>query len=209
MSEQAEMFLQHLAEAQDRYRFIFPELYVDMQRLGCFDPFAESYLQLSDLLWLPMGHITAHQFHKQQIDGLVPFGRTANEDLWCFYPGIDAETQQAVVFCPDEDEVATIYAPDFRSFVYRSLLEEFACTGLTEHYDVKQSDTVLRGYVDVVAGFLPAPWIERLRGLAALPWEQDRNGYYGAISESDLEAILEADLPYQRLDEEFEHFIDD
>ena len=38
-------------------------------------------------------------------------------DLWSRRPG------QAVVFCPDEDEVAHLYTPDFEGFLYRAMLE--------------------------------------------------------------------------------------
>ena len=32
-----------------------------------------------------------------------------------------------VVFCPDEDEVAVRYAPNFSTYLYRRMLEEYAC----------------------------------------------------------------------------------
>jgi len=198
-----------LGQAQERYQFTFPELYLHFLQLGCFDPFHERYLQLADLLWLPPAQIARHRFHRQQIDGLIPFARTAQEDLWCFYPAIDEGTGQAVVFCPDEDEVASIYAPDFEAFVYRAMLEEYACTGLTEHYEVNQAPEVLRGFTAFLQSWLKPAWAHRLQEVDRLPWQRDANGYYGAIDVEILNAILAADLAYDRLDEEFEHFIDD
>lgn len=200
---------QRIERIWERYGFRLPEVFLQLLMRGSFDPFKEAYVQLSDLLWLPPGQIADYRFHRNQIEGLIPFARTAQEDLWCFFPDLDAEVDGPVVYCPDEDEVAHIYAPDFEAFLYRRLLDEYACTGLTEHYDLQQSRSVLRGYIDGLAPFLRSDWIERLRGIDARPWNKDANGYYGTVDEDELAEIIATDIGYGRIDEEFEQFVDD
>jgi hypothetical protein len=194
------------AAIHSRYGFALPELHGILRAQGCFDPFHAHHLQFSDLLWLTRGAIAAHRFHPDQMQGLVPLARTAQDDLWCFVPAMGEAGRAPIAYCPDEDEVAHLVAPDFTAFLYRSLLEEYACTGLTEHSGVQQSRETLAQYVDLLAPHFPEAWAERLRGLQALPWTGDRNDYYGAIDGETLDGILAADLAWPRLEEEFEHF---
>ena len=190
-----------------RYGFTPPALYRELAEQGCFMPFGGKHLQFSDLHWLEEPAIAGFQFHKDQIKGLVPFAQTANHDLWCWYPALNDGGPAPIVFCPDEDEVAFIHAPDFTAFLYRLLLEEYACTGLTEHLDVRQSRELLDGYAESLSPHFPEAWRERLSEIVARPFTSDPNDYFGVIDEDELADIISADIDYVRLDEEFEHFL--
>lgn len=190
-----------------RFGFEPPELYAKMIAAGCFDRFAATHLQFSDLLWLAGGEIAGFQFADDQIPGLVPIAVTMEQDLWCWFPAMNDGGPAPVVYCPLEDEVASIHAPDFSAWIYRLMLEEYACTGLTEHLDVRQSRLVLDHYADRMADWLPEAWCARLQELKGRPFTVDDNGYYGVLSAEELEQILIEDLTYPRLDEEFAHFV--
>lgn len=191
----------------ERYRFQPPELYRRMLGDGCFDRFAATHLQFSDLVWLDQEEIAGFEFASDQIPGLVPIAVTMEQDVWCWYPAMNDGGPAPVVYCPLEDEVASIHAPDFSAWIYRLMLEEYACTGLTEHLDVRQSRLVLDHFAERMAGYLPEPWVARLAELKGRPFHTDDNGYYGVLDEDELVEILEHDLAYPRLDEEFEHYV--
>ncbi|MHC5068780.1 MAG: hypothetical protein ACYTF0_09360, partial [Planctomycetota bacterium] len=112
-----------------------------------------------------------------------------------------------IVYCPDEDEVAHFCAPDFTSWLYRLMLEELACTGLTEHIDVRQSRDVLAAYSQALSDSFHPAWNDRLDNLLARPYRIDANDYHGVLDENELRAILSEDLAWPRLDEEFEHYL--
>jgi hypothetical protein len=190
-----------------RYRFEAPALYRRMLADGCFDRFALTHLQFSDLVWLSEEEIADFEFAEDQIPGLVPIATTMEQDLWCWYPAMNDGGPAPVVFCPIEDEVASIHAPDFTAWIYRLMLEEYACTGLTEHLDFRQSRRVLDHYAQRMADYLPPAWSARLAELKQRPFKTDDNGYYGVLDEAELAAILAQDLDYPRLDEEFEHVV--
>lgn len=192
---------------RERFGFEPPALYHRMRADGCFDRFAATHLQFSDLVWLDEAEIQAFEFADDQIPGLVPIATTMEQDLWCWYPAMNDGGPAPVVFCPLEDEVASIHAPDFAAWIYRLMLEEYACTGLTEHLDVRQSRLVLDHFAARMADYLPAPWVERLGELKGRPFATDDNGYYGVLVEDELAAILAEDLAYPRLDEEFAHVV--
>ncbi|MDA3961082.1 MAG: hypothetical protein PF961_09845 [Planctomycetota bacterium] len=190
-----------------RFGFPCPDLYRRMRADGCFDRFGESHLQFSDLEWMGLDEIVSYTFNDDQIPGLVPVAGTMEMDLWCWYPAMNDGGPAPIVFCPLEDEVASIYAPDFTAWIYRLMLEEYACTGLTEHLDVRQSRVVLDHYTERMAAYLPPAWHARLLDLRSRDFSLDANGYYGVADADELEAILTEDLAYPRLDEEFEHFV--
>ena len=108
----------------ERYGFTPPELFRLLHERGHADPHGEAHLQLSDLLWLTPEQIRDWRFDPREIADLVPFALTTAEDLWCWRADLAEGADAPIAFCPIEDEVALIYAPDFPSFCYRQLLED-------------------------------------------------------------------------------------
>lgn len=188
-----------------RYGFRPPELWWRMRSSGFFTPLHENHLQLSDLSWMSVADMVAHRFPPDEIAGLVPFAQTGRGDAWCFYPGLEAGLAP-VCFCPMEDEVAHVYAPDFAGFVYRATLEEYACTCLTEYHDPGRSLALLGDYSGRLATLLPPEWAARLQEVANRPLVGNEDGYYGTITASELAAIVAADLDHPLRDREFAHF---
>ncbi len=188
---------------EDRYKFNLPSLYKEMRAIGCFDRHHENYLQFTDLEWFSADQILAWVYDKHLIDGLIPCAHTLSGHLWAWYPNIDYDHSEAMVFCPDEDEVGVLYAPDFQSTIYHMMLDELANTFLVERSNAKEAEQTLHHFVDVIAAFMPEQWNERLQELVERPLQPTQENFYGVISEDELEQILADDINYARLDEEF------
>lgn len=188
---------------ESRYAFALPELYKQMSQDGCFDRHAQHYLQFTDMQWLETEGMLSWVFDKHLIDGLIPFAETLSGNLWAWYPQLDARNPQAVVHIPDEDEVAVLYAPDFCSAVYRMMLEELTNTFLVERGDEKTAIETLQLFTQTLAAYFPAQWNERLAQCITRPLQATQENFYGVISEQELEEILQTDIAYDRLDEEF------
>ena len=187
----------------DRYRFNLPPSYLAMRQAGCFDPQQDQHLQFTDLEWLSLSAIADFVFDKHLIDGLIPFAQTLDGHLWAWYPAIDERHQEAVVFCPDEDEVAVLYAPNFETALYRMFIDELSNTFLVERSNHKQAHQQLQHYAAIVHAYLKPSWAARLHSLCERELQQTQTNFYGVISEDELQLILEEDIVYDRLDEEF------
>lgn len=194
-----------LQPLQDRYGFTPPPLWQTLHQEGCCDPHSPTHLQLSDLIWLSPAESAAWTFHADQIDGLVPFAQTSMGDLWCWYPALRPDGPAPVVSCPDEDEVAVVLAADFTAWLYRALLEEFACTCQTEYRDAAAARAVLGDYAERAQAWLPAAWGERLIGLSERLLQVDANDYHGLLDDDELADVIASDLADPLLEHEFEH----
>lgn len=197
-----------LAAIVRRYDFHPPELWQSMVAHGHLDCHHADHLQFTDLVWLAPEQIANYRFAATSIDGLIPFAETLNHDTWCWYPGIDRSVVTPVVYCPDEDEVAVIYAPDFASFLYRLLLEELTHTFLVERSNTTIAREQLHSYITILSGLLPEAWMTELAAVRERPLRATEVNFYGMLSEDEARTLLEKHVPYARLDEEFEHFLE-
>lgn len=192
---------------QSRYGRGLPDLWHTVHERGCFDPFAEAHLQVSDLRWLSAEEIQGWRFPADQVPGLLPFAVTGNDDCWCLYQGMAHNDEWPVVFCPHEDEVAFAHSPDFTGFLFRVVVEEYACTCLTEHHAPGTSLAILGGYGERIADCLPAPWAAQLSDIAQRPLLELEHGYFGTIAADEAEDVIaQAFAAWPHFDREFEQF---
>lgn len=187
----------------ERYAFSLPETYKAMRAASCFDAQHEHHLQFTDLEWLRLEAIAAFEFDKHMIDGLIPFAQTLDGHLWAWNPQIDERHDASVVFCPDEDEVAVLYAPDFQTAIYRMLLDELANTFLVERGSLAHAEVQLQVFVEAASPFLKDQWVERIQELMKRSLQSTQTNFYGVLEEDELADILSDDVAYDRLDEEF------
>ncbi len=188
--------------------FSLPHSFFRLHEDGCCDPHNEMHIQFTDMLWLTPEQMENWTFDKRSIDGFIPFAQTLNHDCWCFAPHIDSNAPAPVAFCPEEDEVAVLYAPDFASFLYRMMLDEMASTYLVARESFAEASYLIRNYALQVCTYLPTAWAERLTDLAERQLcETDDVNFYGMLSQDELEQIIAEDISYDRLDEEFEHIL--
>jgi len=186
--------------------FAPPELLLRLHDEGRCDPHHESHLQFGDLVWFDAGALHRHHPPDAQLPELVPFAHTTRGDLWCFYPGYRGHPVP-VCFCPDEDEVAFLHAPDLEGFCFRAMLEELAGTRLTDRCDPRRTGELLREQVELLRPHLAPRRADLLAGLAARELRTDRNGYTATLDEDELAAILAADFG-PGFEVEFCHFVE-
>jgi len=153
--------------------------------------------------WLRLEQIANWVFDPQMIDGLIPCAQTLDGHLWAWYPAVDARHPAPLVYCPDEDEVAVIYAPDFRSTIYHMLLDELTHTFLVEHSNLVDAVEQLKRFQQTTSAFFPYTWNQRLTELLQRPLHATQENFYGLLSEDERDEILATDINYDRLDEEF------
>ena len=90
---------------------------------------------------MPLQEIVDYQFEDYQAQGFAPFATTASGDLWCWQPDPSVTTEPRIVECPHDCDAGSVFAPDFRSAIYRQLADgvsfHFLCeTDLAEHLDL-------------------------------------------------------------------------
>ena len=108
---------------------------------------------------------------------------------------------------PFEDEVSYTYAPHFRGFIFRQVLEEYACTCLTESNTPGRSLAILGDYAKLVAEILPENWGAILREVSNRPLLELEHGFYGTIQNEEAQEIIAAEFAdWDNFDQEFEQF---
>jgi hypothetical protein len=185
--------------AEDRYGFRFPPVYRALLEAEHLAGPAD-VLQATDLEWLPPARIATYKFFLPPAAPLVPFAITARRDEWCWRLDWAEAGEPAVVF-RERGGLAVGYAPDFRGFLYRLLLEELSGSWLVEGPDDEPGQVVVRRSVEIAAPHLPAEWAGRLRELAARPWEETEDGTVQTFHRSECEEIVARDLTFLHRDE--------
>ena len=133
---------------EKRYDFALPQAFKTAWEAGWA---GDNYLALPDLEWLPLEEIAEYEFEDYQISGLVPFASTGGGDLWCWQPAFLGPDGPRVIECPHDCTEASVYAPDFRSFLYRRLLDEACACFLDAEGMEEHRSGLLRGFEQVSA----------------------------------------------------------
>lgn len=135
----------------------------------------------------------------------VPFAQNGAGDVWCWrVSSPDAE----IVFAPQDENEATIVAPDLAGFLFRQLVE-----GLSEIYPDDGSDFTIeqrvasaKANVRVLAPYLPAAQVALLEQLCERSLVEDKSwGCLRFLSRDEATAIVVRELAYPSLGEVFEH----
>jgi hypothetical protein len=186
-----------------------PDLYQQIYADGLLDPQHPEYLQFTDLVWQNDLQIAAWEPDPRQVPGLLPLAESLTGDELCWYPHIDPDHPHAVVWCPDDDEVARIYAPDFATCLYRLMLDECAGTWLVEEHDRDTAQQLLQRMAAALVPYLPAAWNDRLGIYVQRPLGPIDEHTWACIDEDEVLAALEVDTGYRRYDREFAHLVDE
>jgi hypothetical protein len=192
---------------QRRFEFEMPVNYQKMQNAGFFESGNLNYLFLTDLEWLSLAEIAAFEFLEFQIDGLVPFAKSARKDLYCWYPRWAANAQTPIVFCPRTDNEASGFARDFSSFIYRALLEEFSGSWLVETFGIDGTTAQFRKYAEIVKDYIPQRWSNALILLAQRPLKELEPGVFGVFTREECDLIIESELRFPRLNQTLKQYI--
>lgn len=193
---------------QKRYGFALPDLYQSLLANGHFTvkPW-NNYLSFDDCEWLSLENIATYRFLDFQITsdgGFVPFAVSSRRDEYCWRLDWATGANSPIVFC-EYGESGFGYAPDFRGFLYRKALEEFA-----GHNDIAGDESKLgelQRAVKIICQHLPTAWSNQLRELAACALDDWQEGEYGelyVLPKSELETRIADQLAFPHLNETFE-----
>lgn len=197
-----------LAAIETRYGITLPKLYRDflVQRHFSPEPW-KNYLAFDDCEWLSPKAIESYKFLDFQISsdgGFVPFATTSRRDEFCWCLDWATGAEPPIVFC-ERGESGFGYAPDFRGFLYRKALEEFAGYNDFASDEGKLGD--LQRAVKIISPHLPAEWAKQLRTLAEYDldeWQEGDAGELYVLAPADLEARIGSQLAFAHLNESFE-----
>jgi len=158
----------------DRYGFTVPDDYRYLESRGLFNINTPShasefykpgsYLWLNEMEWLPPVEMVKFEFPSYCLPGFLPFAFTGGGDYWCWQVPDRNEGDSRVVLCHHDSEFATVYAPNFRTALFRQAID-FA-REQSDSSDIDASAFLGRWAVDL-EGIFPALWCEHLRHLAA------------------------------------------
>jgi hypothetical protein len=190
-----------------RHGLHVPGQYRAVRAKGLFDHDGPNELLLTDVDWMTTEAIANFRPLGFQIEGLVPFARTARRDLYCWYPAWTSDKGIPIAFCPRDDENAICYAPDFFGFLYRILLEEFSGSWLPEDYGIDGTAERFLRYAKDVGQFLPDSWADTLHQLSLRPLREVEKEVYGVTERQKCDELIEKALSFSRLNEEFKHYV--
>jgi hypothetical protein len=207
-------------QIETKYRFTFPQEYRQMWERGWFDfkkgtvphsnPSDESYLWMNEMEWMPLADILDFAFPSYCKPGFVPFAFTGGGSYWCWYPEHVTNDAVPIVHCPRDSKIAEFYAPHFLGAVYRQILD-FASN--LDGEDESLARKHLKRWLDDLGPFFPMPWRSTLMMLLAAPcqsWEvgKFKRKQLGLLPPESYRSIVQRDLTFEKLNEEFQWMLD-
>lgn len=136
---------------------------------------------------------------------LVPFAQNGAGDLWCFHPAAAQGDQIPVAFCPDDEMVAEIFAPDLAGFWFRQLLEAFAEMDVAHtEFDEAQQLKQARAEIRTLSRYVRPEWIAVLEEVTSRPMARKKD-ILSFLSRRQASKLAKATLQYARLGETFTH----
>jgi hypothetical protein len=187
-----------------RYGFRIPTEYQRLESGGLFAISASghasafyqpgSYLWLNDMEWYSPEAILNFQFQPWHLPGFVPFAFTGGGDYWCWHPARAGDQGFHVMCCFLDDRMATVYAPNFHTALYRQILQFCAESSECEDIDAAK---FLRRWATDLAGIFPNAWRARLLQLADDPLRAQRAP---AIERTDIAFTpVDTEIPWMQL----------
>jgi hypothetical protein len=173
-----------------RYNFVVPDEYRRLQSRGLLTMSAPahasafhrpgSYLWLNDMEWYSLQDIVDFKFQSYHMAGFVPFAFSAGGDYWCWHPKHADHRGAQVLCCPHDCELATIYAPNFQTALYRQALD--FCRGSASEEDIDPA-AFLRRWAADLAPIFPERWCAHLRRLAE---DSERSAHASVLDQSEI-----------------------
>jgi hypothetical protein len=209
----------------ERHGFSVPDEHRRMNDRGflTFDPrigthdftaVGKGYLWLNDMEWYSVQEIAEFKFHdcyQGMLPHLVPFAHTIGGDYWCWQTERTDERGTRVLFCPQDYQEATVYAPDFSAALFRQVLH-YACFDFEadDDEDEEENRAFLHRWAIDLAGVLPPHWCQTIRDVESRPmteWQDQWNGTHTSLlDERELKAIEQQQLHFPELDTEVPWF---
>lgn len=184
-----------------------PSLFSSMERAGLIanDP---PGVRFSRFFWLSAHQIADEQWLLPHIPQLVPFARSAGRDHFAWH--LNGTPDPWVAECPRDSNMALGYAPSFKGFLYRAMLEELADCWLGDilNLDIRETHQLLISYANRVRPYVAESWGATLIHAANQEIKRLKSGGVATISTREIEDIINADLPFPMLHKEFAQHLD-
>ena len=125
--------MDELSIIENTFGIRLPRQYQEWFRSGYADINSPLYLWVHEAEWIHPRDIPSYELsYDETIKGLVPFAVNGAGDLWCWNTALPTEHDQyAILFCPQDEPNAKMYAPTLPGWFYRRTLE-YAAGGFDE-----------------------------------------------------------------------------
>ncbi len=189
-----------------RYKFRLPETYWEFLARGCIEftrsdtgevTLGNNFVWLFEMEFHSPQVILAHEFLDPERSDFVSFAHTGGGDSWCW----QSEKGGRVVLCPHDSNMAKVYAKNFESALFRQALD-YANGGFDEE-DEDDARENLKSWPRQLSFLWPAKWGDELTRIAVSPLQVGRFSTIQLISDEDLERLVEQELSFEGIDEEF------
>jgi hypothetical protein len=187
-----------------RFDFDLPSDYLRFWESGILTNDIATGLNMSRFWWLAPNEIVTCSWSDYKIRQLIPFAKTPAPDHYCWY--VQPGGNVFIADCPRDSNIATVCAPHFEGFIFRSLLEEFAdCWQANRSLISNPVDLshLAREYSLRVSGLLRLKWVEVLGKYAAQPLRMGPTGGPQLLSWAEASRVIEQELAFPMLDKEF------
>lgn len=132
------------------------------------------------------------------VDGMVPFAGDGAGDQYCWYvPWADVEGRVPIVYFDHEMWTIVGLAPDYESWLFRAVLEEYTQLDCSL-FSSGQIAKLVKVYVEMVRPYVSASQVELLQQTSALPVRQ-KGDTCVLLSEDGCDFMLRNTLAFQYL----------
>jgi hypothetical protein len=188
---------------EKRYRFTLPEDYRDAWLHGWMDGPWE--LVVPEMRWLTLEEIAEYAFQDYQLPGFVPFAENGASTVWCWQVDSSGPDGPLVVECSRDCDAALVYAPDFRTAIYRRLLDQ-ACICSCTAEEVEEQVAEIRGCAARLSTVLLPGERAFLGSILARPVESEvmpagrsMRWHYIVHPKSEIRELIRSLFPEERL----------
>ncbi|MGE7944884.1 hypothetical protein ACQKNB_22800 [Lysinibacillus xylanilyticus] len=98
----------------------FPQIYLEMNRLGWLDAESRDYLWLNEMKWKSQTEVMNYKHEEGEIDSIIPFAVTGRGDKWVWK---EESNRLLVALCFHDDYEGVIYAENLEGAIFRNILE--------------------------------------------------------------------------------------
>jgi hypothetical protein len=199
-----------------RNDFLFPKIFLEMDKLGWLDSNnftslnncdTQKYIWLYDMEWLTCDKIMNYEYESNLI---IPFAHTAGGDKWAWY--LDDMSKLPVVFCPHDDDEGIFYAPNIEGAMFRQILEFasqnnfYSENGQPWEMSILEAKKHLINWKKRFDKWFKKEWIYELDKLINSDlnyYEHNYGGYYVLITPDEAKDKIEKYLSFSFLNKSF------
>jgi hypothetical protein len=133
------------------------------------------------------------------VDGMVPFAGDGSGDQYCWYvPWTGEDGRVPIVYFDHEMWTIKGLAPDYPSWLFRTILEEYTHLDC-DTFKPDEIERLVAAYMKMVSPYLPGDLISILKEEGKRPLRQVGEER-GLLTEEECEALLKGQMEFKYLD---------